>query len=131
MDPATRDELRRLEELLLTAEVRDDAARLAQFLTDDFIEFGSSGRVFSKAEIIAAIGGEGTVRRTISDFHAELLAPDAVFVTYRLQRTKAGDTVAHSLRSSVWLRSAKGWRMRFHQGTPAGRTEMPPNESCR
>lgn len=119
MDPATHDELHRLEELLLTPEVRDDAAQLTQLLADEFIEFGSSGRVFDKAQIIASISGEGSVQRTITDFNAVLLAPDVALVTYRLDRAEPGDAVVSSLRSSIWQRSAQGWRMRFHQGTVA------------
>jgi hypothetical protein len=45
------------------------------------------------------------------DIEAVAIADDVVLVTYR-----AADT----LRSSLWVRGDDGWRVRFHQGTPAG-----------
>lgn len=102
-------ELRALEELLLTSETRTSRDDLDRLLADDFVEFGSSGGVYTKAEVISAVPlTEPCVDCTISEFRALALAPDAVLVTYRLPG---------SLRSSVWRRDVGGWRMVFHQGT--------------
>jgi ribonuclease HI len=59
---------------------------------------------------------------TAAEVEAAVLAPGVVLVTYTAVR---GD--ARSRRSSVWLADADadadadggGWRLRFHQGTPA------------
>ena len=45
---------RRLEERLLQPEVRQSAEAVADLLADDFIEFGSSGQVFNKQQIISS-----------------------------------------------------------------------------
>ena len=50
-----KDLLRRLEEQLLQPETRSSADQLGKLLADEFIEFGSSGRVFDKAKIIESL----------------------------------------------------------------------------
>lgn len=47
------------------------------------------------------------------------LGPDSALLTYRSASVAEDGTAGrHTLRSSVWLRTALGWQMRFHQGTP-------------
>ena len=43
---------RELEERLLQPDVRSSAEEIAKLLADEFIEFGSSGRVFNKHHVI-------------------------------------------------------------------------------
>ena len=50
--------LRELEERLLRAEVRRSPAVVAELLADEFVEFGSSGRVFDKQQMIDALRRE-------------------------------------------------------------------------
>jgi hypothetical protein len=47
--------LRDLEEQLLKPEVRTSRDRVGYLLADDFIEFGSSGRIFDKRGVIEAL----------------------------------------------------------------------------
>jgi hypothetical protein len=107
------DEIRLLEEQLLRANVRESADRLDALLADDFVEFGSSGTVYSKAQCVSALLAE-PVRRSstaaLNDFRTLELSPHIVLATYRL---------GQSLRSSLWRRESKGWRIVFHQGTRA------------
>ena len=106
--------LQELEESLFQPKVRT-ADRVAEILADEFVEFGSSGRVFTKAQVIAALQSERPVRVTASLFNVQMFAPHAALVTYRAQRH--GNPAVYSLRSSVWeLREGK-WQMVFHQGT--------------
>jgi hypothetical protein len=49
-EPNTADLLRSLEEQLLQSDIRRSAAKVGDLLADDFVEFGSSGRVFSKSD---------------------------------------------------------------------------------
>lgn len=105
-----------LETELLEPSVRNQPARVDALLADDFFEFGSSGRVWTKPVIIERLAGEAPILRRVSDFAATLLAPDVALVTYRVERLDDGST---TLRSSLWAREGNRWRMRFHQGTPA------------
>lgn len=111
--------LRSLESSLLDAAVRRDRAKLRDMLTADFLEFGSSGRTWTRSTIIELLAIEnGFVPPSIEDFQCALLSEDVALVTYRTVRTdpKTGEVVAN-LRSSIWIKDGGAWRMRFHQGT--------------
>jgi hypothetical protein len=121
--------LQHLEEQLLDPAVRNDPTRLDALLTDDFREFGSSGRSYTKAEIIALLQEESAesaepaepahpVTLSLSDFTVRLLAPAIALATYTATRTnqRTGETT-HSLRSSLWILRNDRWQLHFHQGT--------------
>ena len=111
--------LRHLEEQLLKPEVRTSADRVGYLLADDFIEFGSSGRVFNKRQIIETLQQEArnsAPRVLLADFTVRQLAPDAMLVTYRALSEGRGGS---RLRRSVWKLIDGRWRMLFHQGTPS------------
>lgn len=114
------EHLRTLEEELLQTDVRKTAARLDELLAEEFIEFGSSGRVFDKRDIIDSLRSESATRLSLTDFKARVLAPGLVLATYRAVRYGAPDEQpAHSLRSSLWKLIDSRWQMVFHQGTPS------------
>jgi hypothetical protein len=106
--------LRRLEESLLGAGGRD-SDMAAELLADEFLEFGSSGRPYTKAQTIAALGAEGPVSIEAHNIRVRLLAPETALVTYRAVRHS--EPPVHSLRSSIWQLQGKNWRVIFHQGT--------------
>jgi hypothetical protein len=117
-DPSLEDHLRRLEERLLQPTVRKSAEEVFEVLADEFIEFGSSGRIFDKRQIIASLQMEPTVHRSLRDFKTSVLAPGVVLVTYRAVRQGApGEQPSYSLRSSIWKSIDGRWQMLFHQGT--------------
>ena len=124
IEPAIAALLRQLEEELLKPEVRKSADRVARLLADDFIEFGSSGHAFDKAQIIEALQKETpdpAVRIRLTEFAARRLAPEVVLVTYRTVRQGGLDAApASRLRSSIWKVIDGRWQMVFHQGTPSG-----------
>src|SRR5215218_1912836 len=119
-------QLRALEERILNASGRgggdDDEA--FGLLADDFVEFGSSGRVFRRQDVIDAVRRApppDSTRRSIHDFRVVELGPDVALVTYRALRYEGRDRrEVRSLRSSLWKRTAAAggaWKMVFHQGT--------------
>jgi hypothetical protein len=108
-----------LEESLLQPEVRHSAIELDKLLADEFVEYGSSGEMYDKQAIMAALLQEKDTYFSISEFQAVLLAPNTALVTYRVAKMVAGDnSVRHSLRSSIWRQKGNAWQMVFHQGTP-------------
>ena len=106
--------LQDLELTLLRPGVRK-SDRATELLAEEFIEFGSSGRVFAKVQIVAALRSEDPVRITASGFKVKRLAPHVALVIYRAVRHS--DPVVHSLRSSIWEERQGRWQMVFHQGT--------------
>ena len=114
-----RSQLRKLEQSLLDSAVRRDGDRLRQLLTEDFVEFGSSGRVWTRQSIIEMLARETHFRPpAVEEFQCSIIGEKAALVTYRTVRVDAatGERLA-TLRSSIWVRREGEWRMRFHQGT--------------
>lgn len=122
VDDATAAELKRLELLLMDPAVRRDRERVAALLHEDFLEFGSSGRVWSRTTTLELLATETYTRPEVEDFACRALGLDAVLVTYRTVRRGENGERATTLRSSIWIRDGiegEEWKMRFHQGTRA------------
>lgn len=98
---------------LLDPAVRASPQALAVFLDPSFVEFGASGRRWDRDAIIAAVAAEPSTTIAATAMRGELLSRDLAHVTYVAERDGQ-----RSLRSSLWRRTAEGWRMYFHQGTP-------------
>ncbi|UXN59173.1 DUF4440 domain-containing protein [Phyllobacterium zundukense] len=113
---------RRLEQDLHRSEVRSSRAAVSALLTDDFMEFGSSGKVYNKAAIIDALVQEApsdpAALPEIYDFTVKSITAEAVLVLYRSVRRSDGVTPERqTLRSSIWKLVDGRWQMFFHQGT--------------
>jgi hypothetical protein len=110
-----------LEQRLLQPEVRRSRQELEKLLAEDFVEIGSSGKIYNLAAIIAELDNEQEIRIALSNFEARPLAPGIALVTYRavISETES-QKPKHSLRSSIWKLIGDNWRMIFHQGTPSG-----------
>ena len=56
----------------------------------------------------------------MEEFQCDLIGEDVALVTYKTVRADAASGLrAEVLRSSIWIREAGDWRVRFHQGTKA------------
>lgn len=108
--------LRELEETHLRDGVRHSREALEELLAEDFYEVGRSGRSYDKQSVIDALLATESLPPSlhIEDFRAHALAEGVALTTY----TTRSDGHA-SRRSSIWVRGERGWRLRFHQGTPA------------
>ncbi|WP_228745119.1 DUF4440 domain-containing protein [Paenibacillus sp. S150] len=89
--------IRELEELLLTKEVRTLPQALSLLIADDFLEYGSSGRMAQEGYDGQA--GSGVVKMLLSGFELHPLSEEAVLAAYR---TFNADNGRHALRSSIW-----------------------------
>jgi hypothetical protein len=103
-----QDEIRELEARLLKPEIRASADALDRLVSDQFVEFGGSGRVYLKRDVIAQMLAQPNVSVSVADFQVLALSPDVALATYRTGK---------SLRSSIWRREGECWRIVFHQGT--------------
>ncbi|MDH4131367.1 MAG: DUF4440 domain-containing protein [Gemmatimonadota bacterium] len=113
-DAALARKLQELEESLLLPDVRK-SARLVECLADDFVEFASNGKVYTKGDLVALLQAEDRVNQTTSDFRVHLLAPNVALLTYRI--TRHAEPPVHTLRCSIWRLRGRIWRMVFHQAT--------------
>ncbi len=110
----------RVRELsLLDERVRRDRAQVNALLSEDFVEFGSSGRAWSREEIVALLESETFAPMQAEEFKYARLSEDVALVTYRAVRKDSAPNASVSLRSSIWTKKGKEWVLRFHQGTRA------------
>jgi hypothetical protein len=110
--------LQALELELLRPDGRKSPELLSSLLADDFTEFGSSGRIFRKQDIIEALRAEPPGRFSVSDLRVKILGGGVALVTYRaVTRDEANYSESASLRSSLWVINDGRWQMLFHQGT--------------
>lgn len=119
MSESVKTTLLALEEELLSFQVRTSATRLNELLADDFVEFGSSGRIYDKPTIIRELGESGFVAGfEVGDFRLVMSGEDSALVTYRCEvRSDNGDVIRKSNRSSLWRLVDDRWQLVFHQGT--------------
>jgi hypothetical protein len=105
-----------LEKQLMDPAIRKDRDRVAALLAEEFFEFGSSGRVWTRAEILDP---SETVQPApaVEDFHIRSIAPELIQVTYRTLRPTPDGKQQAALRCSLWLLRQDRWQMIFHQGT--------------
>ncbi|MEO8505447.1 MAG: DUF4440 domain-containing protein [Acidobacteriota bacterium] len=115
MSAARRAELLRLE--LELANRSRTAGEPGAHIAAEFVEFGSSGRTHTRADVVAWLAGPPEEPFTLTEFRDRELAPDVVLVTYRAERRTSEGTVHSSMRSSIWKWSESRWQMVFHQGT--------------
>ena len=112
--------LRGLEIELHQWPTRSNVSRLDALLHHSFIEFGCSGAVLSKVDVLERLPADSRPRRIWSEsFELSKLADNVALLTYRSANADASGALSkHALRSSLWIRTPRGWQIRFHQGTP-------------
>lgn len=103
-----------LEEMLINSEIRKSEEKLNELLADDFMEFSSTGKIYSKIEIIQALINENEIQYIIHDFKINSISEKNILATYIAIKNEK----IKSLRSSIWqLQNNNQWQMLFHQGT--------------
>ena len=112
--------LRTLEVALHQPEVRRDRRKLDALLHPRFREFGRSGRIYDRPEVLDEFSEQPQSHKVWSqEYRVEPLAEDAALLTYKSAHIgNDGSLERHTIRSSLWLHTVKGWQMLFHQGTP-------------
>lgn len=123
------EHLEDLENFLFDPVARRDVSAVSNLLAEEFREFGSSGRIYTKLDILAELATEQPVVITLTDFVCQLVAQTTALVTYKSLSSHENRAPTQALRSSLWvLRSLPRpyvqskaedatWQMLFHQGT--------------
>lgn len=111
-EPAPEAIAEALERELLLPETRADLGRTGVLLHPDFVEIGSSGRLWTREEMLMELEQDPGSSAELELLAAERISGEAVLLTYRSHSRRG--TV---LRSSLWVRDRAQWRLRFHQGT--------------
>jgi hypothetical protein len=110
--------IRSREERLLDPSVRRDSEQVSTLLADDFVEFGSSGRTFDKAQVLEYLRDELPQEEAlIRNFVAKPLSSTVFLITYRATRGDLGVHHSDSWQCSIWVKRDGRWQLQFHQGT--------------
>lgn len=119
-DPGLADILAELcirEPIFHRPELGATGADFEQMTMEDFWEVGASGRRYSRASVLDELEKRYAVPHfdiwEARDFHCRRLAEDIYLLTYTLLQ----DRERLTRRSTIWQRTAKGWRIVYHQGT--------------
>jgi len=111
-----RKELVSKEEQLLKNSVRNDAAKIAELVDDNCIEFTASGKQsnYKPGELFGNVDGELYI---VSD-SAKLihLSENCRLLLYVAAKVNK-NTRVKSIHSSIWKKVNGRWKMVFHQGT--------------
>ena len=105
---------------LLDPQVRASPTEVGALLHPEFCEYGASGAVWDRTQILARLSADPHLVGEAHDVRAVQLGRDVILVTYRFDQAESS-----SLRSSVWVRDAGRWQLRFHQGTPLPHARDP------
>jgi uncharacterized protein YhfF/GNAT superfamily N-acetyltransferase len=93
-------------------------------LAPDFLEIGSSGRRWTRAEILDALHAEPpNPLIVIESFDLAQLGSDVLLATYDALAMDSDGGPVRRRRSSTWIRRDGRWQLRFNQGTPISRDE--------
>ena len=119
---------------MLQPQVRGSVTALEVLLDPDCLEFGTSGRRFTREQIVTDLVAAGGVafEATAEDFEYAARAPDLVQLRYVSVIHQECAPLRRAWRSSIWRRGSQGWRLLFHQGTliPDSRFPIPDEAHC-
>ncbi|MEO6078125.1 MAG: DUF4440 domain-containing protein [Candidatus Andersenbacteria bacterium] len=119
MDSDTKKLIETLEIELLRPEILKSTKRLAELISDDFLEFGASGNRYGKKDILETLPSLDEVKYDATNMEMRELANNTILLTYSLtEETVKTGSMRYSLRCSIWKNDNGNWQMIFHQGTP-------------
>ena len=125
------DLLKRLQQL--EVELHDSRARsserAAQLLAENFVEFGSSGQVYSRAEMLILLASAAPPTISASQFSVQRIAQDAALLTY----VSCHHSSRHVLSAQFYLAVSRGAMAHHlsprHKVRSASSTRLSSNHS--
>lgn len=111
-----KEYISKLEIELLKPEVRKSADRIEELLSEDYVEFCSSGKIYrlKKGDTFY----DPNIKYEVKNFNLVKLSDECVQITYKAKKqNKETKLEEYSNRSSIWRCFNGKWKMSFHQGT--------------
>jgi hypothetical protein len=119
LSESDRDHLKTLEEELWKAETRFNKSYMEKVFSPDLFEFGRSGRIHTREDLLSAKASEIKAQFPLEDLKIRLISDNVAQVTYN-SHVEYGGVIESARRSSIWSFTDREWVLRFHQGTPIG-----------
>ncbi len=82
-------------------------------LDTNYLEFGQSGKIYHRNEIVEYLRNAGDRSIEIIDFRLEKLCKSCCIAKYRCENDGKND-----FRTSIWIQIDNQWKLKFHQGAP-------------
>ncbi|MFC4891652.1 DUF4440 domain-containing protein [Pseudofrancisella aestuarii] len=108
-------ELKELEESLWIEATRFDHTYMNNILDPDFFEFGRSGKIYSRSEVLSHEYQEILAKIPLENFKVHNISDSVKQVTYI---SEVGKEKLRANRNSIWILKRNKWLLKFHQGTP-------------
>jgi hypothetical protein len=110
--------IKSLEEKLLAPEIRGSREELEKLISPEFIEYGSSGKIYNYLATLTSLisNSKNKFKYSFVNFKTRRLSDDAILALYILE-TEQNHRIAITNRSSLWCWENGAWRIIFHQGT--------------
>lgn len=112
--------LKELEKSLWQSDTRFEFDYMNRILSPDFFEFGRSGNIYSREEILNTPPFEINAL-PLKNVRVDYLDSNTALITY-VSRVQ-GKKLQISNRSSIWIKIEHEWKLKFHQGTPVQEDE--------
>lgn len=115
-----KEQIFQLENDLIKSEVRKSAEKINEILSNDFVEFSSSGSEYHYkcGDVFQDAEDERILNWEILNFKVKKVAENCILATYRvIKHDELDEKKRYSLRSSLWTEEDGKWKMFFHQGT--------------
>ncbi|MEM7216027.1 MAG: nuclear transport factor 2 family protein [Pseudomonadota bacterium] len=116
---AQAEEIIKLEESLWVAETRYDDAYMETLLAPDFLEFGKSGKTYTRDKMFFGgfNGQKIDCKLPLTGLQIRAVGTEITQTLYVSELKRNGIT-ERANRSSIWRRTIDGnWQILFHQGT--------------
>lgn len=115
-----KEQIFQLENDLIKSEVRKSADKINEILSNDFVEFSSSGSEYhyKYGDVFQDEEDERILDWEILDFKVKKVTDNCVLATYMvIKHDELDERKRYSLRSSLWTEKNGKWKLSFHQGT--------------
>lgn len=115
-----KEHILKLENDLLKSDTRKSAEKISEILSNNFVEFCSSGFEYhyKYGDIYQEKDDNTELNWEIVNFEIERLSDDCVLAMYKvIKHNELNENKKYTLRSSIWKCNDKKWKMIFHQGT--------------
>lgn len=110
-----KEELLEYEKDFYRKSFCDKRENLDARIDDEFFEFGKSGKIYNKLDVIESLSRLDRDRNIeITSFEIKVLEGEVVMTNY-ISHEK--DISISCLRTSIWKKADEKWRLCFHQGT--------------
>lgn len=113
--------LTHLEEGLWLPETRGDRDWMDRILHPEFTGVDMSGRTYTREQVLSAEVFDLDVEIPLDPYTMDLVDEDVALIRY-VSHNRNGDQPRVAERSSTWINTNEGWRLRFHQGTAVPQT---------